>query len=1023
MAMNLGNMYLTLAARTRGFKKAKARMQSLQKTTDKTTSRFGALGRGLSQFQAGVKDYKQSIDELDKPMKRLGKRFMRVEAGLKNIASHALRAGERLMRLGFYTGMYLTLPILGAGAATLAFQKRFGATMNRVQNLLGATQDQTAEFKRQIMELGPKTGQGPFALARSLELVMQEGIDASKAMGVVEKAAKATSITGQRNMSQLAQAIANVTAAMGVSPGRAAGFVTKLVGEEGMRRAFRISTTIGEIASNAKALGVELKTLGGVLGVIGDEGRLSWRIASDLDNVFNDLLETAEKGKPRINALRNELRGLIRQRGLVPFLQRVKKELGTVAFQDLFSKSSLKVLRGLVSVLPKLSKETGKWANLVGYLDEKFKGVQGTVQFQFNQAVSTLESTFVKFGQVIKGPMIYALKRANDWLQNLIDTIHNLSREQINNILTIGKWIAAIGPVFMAGGLLITLIGSIISSLQKIGWVIRGMLRGPWALLITALITVGQWLVRLGLQARKEKKQMQELAKATQRYGEIMDAAGQAGMDATDTMRRNRAEISIYKDQLQDVSEEIRKQKDRLDSLQKGTADYKIAAAKLNALEERKQRLISTVNRKYGDYLDTNLKMSMSYNEMAKQLDKVNKEMLKAVKITAYKKAMAEVQRKIVDVSLELDRTQEKAKEAADKIVELGRKTKQEVVVSPTGQAMTRTFGAADKYSRKLDDLSQKEKELVERRKNLKNRLEDLINAMSKEGLLTKENTKKQEKQNKTWKEYQDIINSIMSDIGAAANKTEQLTKLNNALWRSAEKVLDTEIKMAQLGERGKLALSTIAFGGKIGQGSVQANQMAENLNKVKQSYSEVRQEMGVLSREGIEFERIMRNAFQGMQTAIQRSLENSKNIFQAFGDFFKDFIKGMIIRIASAIAATAILGIVLSSLGITTMVGPGPGVGTGIFGSMKKAADIMGTGGLMKGFGFFQEGGVVPPGYPNDSYPAMLTSGERVVPPDDLDQDKMLGGGKGIPLYGVLRGEDLYLMTETYKRKKGETL
>ena len=31
-------------------------------------------------------------------------------------------------------------------------------------------------------------------------------------------------------------------------------------------------------------------------------------------------------------------------------------------------------------------------------------------------------------------------------------------------------------------------------------------------------------------------------------------------------------------------------------------------------------------------------------------------------------------------------------------------------------------------------------------------------------------------------------------------------------------------------------------------------------------------------------------------------------------------------------------------------------------------------------------EGGIIPPGYPNDSYPALLTSGERVTPPGKLD-------------------------------------
>ena len=31
------------------------------------------------------------------------------------------------------------------------------------------------------------------------------------------------------------------------------------------------------------------------------------------------------------------------------------------------------------------------------------------------------------------------------------------------------------------------------------------------------------------------------------------------------------------------------------------------------------------------------------------------------------------------------------------------------------------------------------------------------------------------------------------------------------------------------------------------------------------------------------------------------------------------------------------------------------------------------------------KEGGVVPAGYPNDTYPARLTSGETVIPPNKL--------------------------------------
>jgi prefoldin subunit 5 len=55
-----------------------------------------------------------------------------------------------------------------------------------------------------------------------------------------------------------------------------------------------------------------------------------------------------------------------------------------------------------------------------------------------------------------------------------------------------------------------------------------------------------------------------------------------------------------------------------------------------------------------------------------------------------------------------------------------------------------------------------------------------------------------------------------------------------------------------------------------------------------------------------------------------------------------------------------------------------------------------------------FATGGIVPPGYPGDSYPALLTSGEAVVPAKQLPD---LGGSNvnvSVQVTGISRGEDM---------------
>jgi len=59
-------------------------------------------------------------------------------------------------------------------------------------------------------------------------------------------------------------------------------------------------------------------------------------------------------------------------------------------------------------------------------------------------------------------------------------------------------------------------------------------------------------------------------------------------------------------------------------------------------------------------------------------------------------------------------------------------------------------------------------------------------------------------------------------------------------------------------------------------------------------------------------------------------------------------------------------------------------------------------------------EGGIVPAGYPGDTYPALLSSGEMVIPPKKLDS---MMGKQRVEVVGVVRGEDIY-----YAMKKQES-
>lgn len=72
-------------------------------------------------------------------------------------------------------------------------------------------------------------------------------------------------------------------------------------------------------------------------------------------------------------------------------------------------------------------------------------------------------------------------------------------------------------------------------------------------------------------------------------------------------------------------------------------------------------------------------------------------------------------------------------------------------------------------------------------------------------------------------------------------------------------------------------------------------------------------------------------------------------------------------------------------------------------------------VGGISSQIPAFADGGIVPPGFPNDSYLARLTSGETILPPGE----SLPGGGKDITVRGQIATNIIYLSNERFGRRK----
>lgn len=140
-----------------------------------------------------------------------------------------------------------------------------------------------------------------------------------------------------------------------------------------------------------------------------------------------------------------------------------------------------------------------------------------------------------------------------------------------------------------------------------------------------------------------------------------------------------------------------------------------------------------------------------------------------------------------------------------------------------------------------------------------------------------------------------------------------------------------------------------------------------------------------------------------GMQTAFEAALTSGENFWKVFGKMLTDMIKKLAAAVMSALALSAVFSIITggssAALGALKMGGKG-------FGDLFK-----GMFGKMAGIPGMATGGIVPDGFPNDTYPAFLSSGEMVVP-----QPHALPAGGEMRITGklVAQGKDLVAIIDS---------
>ena len=554
-----------------------------------------------------------------------------------------------------------------------------------------------------------------------------------------------------------------------------------------------------------------------------------------------------------------------------------------------------------------------------------FERTGGGAANQLRMMMENLKQTAQVFGQLL----IPQITKAMQWLNDFAKRIQALDENQKTWIIRIGLTVAAIGPfLLIVGGAIKTialLTTGVTLAARAVQFLSAAIASNPWGLLITALAAAGvmiyQYYQKVGVSAEYQAKLNAELEKTERlqnRVNDISKTSGDIGsMDPT--------QLSAYKAQVKATQMDIVRIKQMsIDEFVKQDETY----MKLKASYDAETNM--DTKRKWGDRLAT---VTAGLNaELSRE------------KLTADEKL------KVIGTVLTSIGEKEK---------QFGKQVLSQVTMEEMMKRVENTTKAWLEFSNTQDLISLKTKVLgteFDANSERLNAYNNLLETLKNTGNITA-------------KEVENLTNRIFG-LTSAMKMVEGIKPIS--FTKTFKPFGKDETSYRSVNNGNIIGANYEQLAGQIPLENIQ-----HYFEQAAIAQQKLIQQQEATKASTIDMGSIFSNVFQGMSNSIQNALDSTSNILEAFGKFFADFIKGMIIKLVAATVAAFTLALVLSALGIG---------GGKVFKALGEGASFGKTFGAgFKAFTGMANGGVVPPGFPNDTYPAMLTSGEAVVPPKAL--------------------------------------
>lgn len=744
----------------------------------------GAMNRmeaQLASTDAAIRTQSSTWYTLGQRMQAAGERMQKV--------------GDKMKSVGRDMTMKITTPIVGIGVAAVRAGANFEEGMSKVAAVSGATGDDFKKLRDKAEELGATTKFSATEAADGMQFLAMAGFktnDILKSMpGMLNLAA-----AGALDLGQAADITSNIMSGFGIESSKSTHIADVLAAS-----AANANTNVSQMGEAMKYLAPAAKSMGWsmeesaaavmTLGNAGIQGTLAGQaFATSLTRLAKDPTKKMKKAMDELNFSFFDAKGTMKS--LPDIIAGMQKNMSgwtdqqkAATITTIFGAEAYKHWAVLLDAgSGTLSKNTKMLEKADGASEKMAKTMSNNAKGGIKTLLSALENLSIKLSDILLPYLNKMVAKLTEWTR----AFANLSPAAQKVILVIAGIAAAIGPVLVIGGTLISSIGTIAGAFSGLSLAIAGSSVGLSALAGPIGIAIaGIGLVTGAVLAYK--KITDESKKANLDHAQSLIEQQKSMTDLTDKYSELRGKNKLSNDELlrfRDLQSELKTAKSGQEiKTLKGAIDLLQQKSGLSNDEmETMLRLNDQIVKKTPEVRQSFSDRGNSIIGNKDALNEVNAKLAENIRLELENqriKAEANLDSNIRKYIAALDEWKAKEKERDAAIKE--RDASEQRAASLRLQAQQLLNEGKDKEAQKTIDEIAKTNILISKENAKVSRLSDEV-AEKKKSL-----DKSDEEITKTQKLYDKMIDLQLAQAGINAKGADGIAQLDQAIQKSQKRV------------------------------------------------------------------------------------------------------------------------------------------------------------------------------------------------------------------------------------------